>query len=165
MSVALGGASPMIEPDLDLAVLGNGTIAALVDRRARIQWCCIPRFDGDPVFCNLLRDPKAEADGLWEIELLDFCKSRQQYVRNSAILETILTDAHGNEIRIVDFIPRFNRFRRMFRPVSIVRLIEPLHGVARIKLRCKPRYGYGANAPNMTRGSNHIRYVLGDTVL
>ena len=155
----------MIEPDLDLAVLGNGTIAALVDRRARIQWCCIPRFDGDPVFCNLLRDPKVESDGLWEIELLDFAKSRQQYVRNSAILETILTDIHGNEIRVVDFIPRFNRFRRMFRPVSIVRLVEPLHGVARIKVRCKPRYGYGASAPNLTRGSNHIRYILGDTVL
>ena len=155
----------MSPPDLDLAVLGNCAIAALVDRRARIQWCCIPRFDGDPVFCNLLRDPDLVPDGLWEIELLGFQKSRQRYIRNSAILETILADDSGNEIRIVDFIPRFNRFRRIFRPVSIVRLVEPLHGVPRIRVRLKPRHDYGRHPAHMTRGSNHIRYVLGSEVL
>ena len=152
-------------PSLDLAVLGNCTIAALVDKRARIVWCCVPRFDGDPVFCNLLRDPKLEDDGLWEIELLGFASSEQRYIGNSAILETILTDDQDNEIRIVDFIPRFTRWRRMFRPVSIVRLIEPVRGVPRVRVRLKPRHGYGANTPQTTRGSNHIRYLLGAETL
>ena len=40
--------------DLNLAVIGNSAIAALVDGRARIVWCCFPRFDGDPIFCSLL---------------------------------------------------------------------------------------------------------------
>jgi hypothetical protein len=35
--------------DLNLAVIGNSAIAALVDLRARIVWCCYPRFDGDPI--------------------------------------------------------------------------------------------------------------------
>ncbi len=39
---------------LDLALIGNGRIGALVDERANIVWCCFPRFDGDPVFCALL---------------------------------------------------------------------------------------------------------------
>ena len=80
----------MNAPNLDLAVLGNCAIAALVDQRARIQWCCIPRFDGDPIFCNLLRDPQLEPDGLFEIELIGFARARQRYIRNSAVLETTL---------------------------------------------------------------------------
>ena len=152
-------------PTLDLAVLGNCTIAALVDPHARIVWCCVPRLDGDPIFCNLLRDPALESDGLWEIELLGLAKSTQRYLKNTAILETRLADADGNEIRIVDFIPRFNRWRRMFRPVSIVRLVEPVSGVPRIRIRLKPRHGYGLHAPTTTRGSNHIRYLIGDQVL
>jgi len=150
---------------LDLAVLGNCAIAALVDRRARIVWCCIPRFDGDPAFCNLLHASEREPDGLFEIELLDFAQSEQRYIGNSAILETVLEDSRGNQVRIVDYVPRFNRWRRMFRPVSIVRLVEPVRGSPRIRIRCKPRHGYGKHAPETTRGSNHIRYILGSEVL
>ena len=40
--------------DLNLAIIGNCTQAALVDQRARIVWSCVPRFDGDPVLCSLL---------------------------------------------------------------------------------------------------------------
>ena len=39
---------------LDFAIIGNGRVAALLDRSARIVWWCFPRFDGDPVFSNLL---------------------------------------------------------------------------------------------------------------
>ena len=39
---------------LELGVIGNGSIAALVDQRARIVWCCLPRFDADASFCALL---------------------------------------------------------------------------------------------------------------
>jgi GH15 family glucan-1,4-alpha-glucosidase len=154
-----------MQPNLELAVLGNCAIAALVDKRASVVWCCMPRFDGDPVFCDLMRDPALERDGVWEIEMIDFAQSRQRYVRNSAVLETILSDANGNEIRIIDYIPRFRRLRRMFRPVNIVRIIEPLNGVPRIRVRLRPRHGYGHQGATMTRGSNHIRYLLGDTVL
>ena len=146
-------------------MLGNCAIAALVDKYARIVWCCIPRFDGDPVFCNLLRDPKQEADGLFALDLLGAAKSAQRYIGNSAILETILEDSLGNAVRVVDFIPRFTRWRRMFRPVSIVRLVEPARGAPRVRVLCKPRHGYGKHDPQTTRGSNHIRYILGGEVL
>ena len=35
---------------LDLGLIGNCSVSALVDAKARIVWCCLPRFDGDPVF-------------------------------------------------------------------------------------------------------------------
>ena len=43
-----------VQQSLDLAVIGNGRTAALVNPMARIVWWCFPRFDGDPVFCRLL---------------------------------------------------------------------------------------------------------------
>ena len=44
---------------LDLAVIGNCTVSALIDSRARIVWCCMPRMDGDPVFYALVDWPMA----------------------------------------------------------------------------------------------------------
>ena len=35
---------------LDLALIGNCTVGALVDSRASLVWCCMPRFDSAPVF-------------------------------------------------------------------------------------------------------------------
>ena len=45
---------------LDLGLIGNCTIGALVDCAGAVVWCCMPRFDGDPVFHALLDS----ADGL-----------------------------------------------------------------------------------------------------
>ena len=57
---------------LDLGVIGNCSVAALVDRKARIVWSCFPRLDADPVFCALLDNDGAgreAADGTFSIEL------------------------------------------------------------------------------------------------
>ena len=44
----------MTDYGLDLAVIGNGRTAALLEPSSRIVWWCLPRYDGDPVFCRLL---------------------------------------------------------------------------------------------------------------
>jgi len=41
--------------NLNLGMIGNGQISSLLDERGRHVWTCFPRFDGDPVFCGLLR--------------------------------------------------------------------------------------------------------------
>ncbi len=150
---------------LDLGVVGNAATAALIDGRARVVWMCAPRMDGDPVFCNLLGGSAAPDDGLWAFELDGLANVRQSYRRNTAILETELHDGHGNAVRIVDFAPRFKRRGRIFRPLSLVRIVEPVSGAPRITVRLRPRHGYGAHAAGTTRGSNHVRYLLGETVL
>ena len=45
---------------LDLALVGNGTIGALINPTGDVVWGCFPRFDGDPMFCSLLRDAPGE---------------------------------------------------------------------------------------------------------
>ena len=90
---ASGFASP--EPaSLHMGVIGNCTISALIDSRARIVWGCMPRFDADPVFCSLLGGADG-ASGSWAIELEDLAETRQRYEPNTAVLVTELWDRHG----------------------------------------------------------------------
>lgn len=147
------------KPSLDLAMIGNCSFAALVDRMARIVWCCLPRFDGDPVFHSLLGTRGGDGDGAFSIELDGVVRSEQHYLENTAVVVTRLHDASGNAIEITDFAPRFQTKGRMFRPTAIVRRVRPVAGHPRIRVRCRPRFAYGARVPDTTFGSNHVRWV------
>jgi GH15 family glucan-1,4-alpha-glucosidase len=149
---------------LNLAVVGNCTYGALIDPRARVVWSCMPRFDSDPVFCSLL-DGEDAADGFFEVEMIDFVRSEQSYRVNSAIIETRLYDKQGAAVEVVDFAPRFPRYERTFRPATLMRVLRPLAGSPRIRVRLRPRFKYGSVPPDITRGSNHIRYVGPDYTL
>ncbi|MGY0652295.1 glycoside hydrolase family 15 protein [Luteimonas sp. A537] len=146
------------QASLDLGLIGNGSVAALVDARARVTWCCIPAFDGDPAFCALL-SPKA-GGGDYAIELEDFESAEQTYLNNTAVLRTVLRDRHGGAIEITDFMPRWHQHDRFYRPVMLVRRLRPLSGRPRIRVVLRPLADYGAEVPEQTWGSNHIRYLL-----
>ena len=149
---------------LDLAVVGNGTIAALITPLARVTWLCWPVLDGDPVFCALMDGQRGGASpdaGFFDIELLGQASARQSYRRNTAIVETVLEDGTGGSLRITDTMPRMRRFGRMFCPAMLVRRIERLSGRPRIRIRCRPRFGWGAESPAPVRGSNHLRWPGG----
>ena len=149
---------------LDLGVIGNCQSAALIDNKATVVWCCLPQFDSDPVFCRLLRDDdEHELPGFYEIELVDFAHSEQHYLHNTCILVTELTDKHGGIVRITDFMPRYAHLGRTFRPVMLVRSLDPVAGRPRVRIRLRPATNYGAEACETTYGSNHIRYI-GDQV-
>ncbi|MBV6522047.1 MAG: Trehalase [Gemmatimonadaceae bacterium] len=144
---------------LDLALIGNGSVSALVSPEATIVWGCFPRFDGDPVFCALLNgEPAADGIGLFAIELLDQVSCTQQYVTNTPVLVTRLADRSGGAIEVTDFAPRFRQFGRMFCPLSIVRQIRRVTGTPRIRIRLRPARDYGRVPAERTSGSNHIRY-------
>lgn len=142
---------------LDLGVIGNCAIASLIDRGGRHVWHGLGRLDGDPVFNALLggEDPAA---GYMEAALTGLRDSRQRYLPNTAIFETILESDSG-VMRILDFAPRFRRFGRMFRPPMLVRRLEPVSGRPRITVRLRPTFDYGSLKPQITTGSNHARFV------
>lgn len=154
---------------IDLGVIGNCCIGALIDRHAQIVWCCLPRLDGDPVFHALLgggaaKDGETNAGGVFAIDLVDCRETEQFYTPNTAILKTILKGPFGS-IEVTDFAPRFSWRNRPFRPQMLVRRLRPLSGAPRIRIRLRPQFSYGAQAPYMTCGSNHIRYAGADLAL
>jgi GH15 family glucan-1,4-alpha-glucosidase len=147
-----------LQSDLNLGVIGNSVVAALIDRHANIVWHCVPRMDGDPVLCRLL-EPKFEDDGVMSVELRGMVESKQRYIDNTAVLTTELTDAQGGCIRIIDFAPRFKQYDRMYRPAMLMRRIEPVAGAPVIRIRVRPLFDYGSLQASRTLGSNHIRFT------
>lgn len=148
---------------LNLGVTGNCAYSALIDPMGRIVWCCLPRFDGDPVF-NALIDP-SDKGGVWAIEIEHFERSEQYYESNTAVLRTRLYDRHGQGVEITDFAPRFVHRGRMFRPLTLVRRVRVLAGAPRIRVLLRPRFDWGMSAPLTTQGSTHVRYVGPHTAL
>ena len=56
--------------NLDLGLIGNCCVSALVDKSGNVVWCCLPRFDGDPVFHALLGGSGDDNNnGIFAIEL------------------------------------------------------------------------------------------------
>ena len=139
----------------DLGLIGNCQFSALVDRHGSIVWCCMPRFDSPPVFAALLDEATG---GRFAIAPADGVPGRQRYVPNTNVLETRFDSGDGS-FRILDFAPRFMLFDRSFRPTKIVRMIEPLAGTPRIRVRCDPVLGWSRQFPGREEGSNHVSYT------
>ncbi len=147
---------------LDLWPIGNCQVSALVDNAAGFVWGCQPRVDGDPLFCALLepKDGGATPRGEWRIALEDQVSAEPRYAKNTPILVTRLTDAHGGAVDVCDFCPRFERSGRMYRPVAFVRIVRPVAGAPRVKVTLNPTKDWGVGDAERTSGTNHIRYLL-----
>jgi GH15 family glucan-1,4-alpha-glucosidase len=162
LSTSTAPSSPLASrpASLDLALIGNCAIGALVDASARIVWCCMPRFDSDPVFHALLDSGQGVGqEGTFAVELEGAIRSEQHYDPGTAIVRTRLFDANGQSIEVTDFAPRFMMRDRLFHPAQLVRRIRPLSGRPRVRLIVRPRSEWGTVKPSITRGSNHLRYV------
>jgi GH15 family glucan-1,4-alpha-glucosidase len=148
--------------DLNLGVIGNCQVAGLIDVMGRLVWACLPRMDGDPVFCALLDAKGGNAEsGLFAVDVVDAAASSQSYLRNTAVIRTLIRDSAGHEIAITDFCPRFRRRGRTFHPVMFVRIVEPVAGHARIRFRLRPAGDYGREPATPSFGSHHLRFQAG----
>ena len=146
----------MNEFGLDLAVIGNGQTAALLEPASRLVWWCYPRFDGDPVFSRLLAGD--EEKGFCDVVLDDMVDYASDYERNTPVVSTILTNSQNASVKITDFAPRFRNFGRIFRPPQLIRIIEPAAGLPRIAIRVRPTSDYGRPIEDRSLGSNHITF-------
>jgi len=155
------------DANLNLACIGNCAYTALVDQKGQVVWSCYPRFDGDPIFCSLLKRSTSTSNdiGFWDILISNFDRSEQSYLLNSAVLSTKLYDKSGNCLEITDCIPRFESFEREYRPNMLLRTIKAVKGRPRCQIRLRPTFGYGWGVPEKTRGSNHIRYLLSNMTI
>lgn len=138
----------------DLALIGNCQLSALVERTGGVVWCCLPRFDSEPVFSTLLDH---DDGGRFEIGPAADVLGVQRYVDNTNVLETTFSSEEGT-FRILDFAPRFILYDRVFRPTQLFRIVEPVSGAPRIRVRCEPRLGWSKAKPATYQGSNHVAF-------
>ncbi|MBI2894931.1 MAG: glycoside hydrolase family 15 protein [Deltaproteobacteria bacterium] len=138
----------------DLGLVGNCQFSALIERSGSVVWCCLPRFDSDPIFGRLL---DADNGGQFLVGSASGEPGTQRYVENTNVLETVFSDADGR-LRVVDMAPRFEQHGRVFRPTMLVRIVEPIEGTPRARVLCDPRLGWTKARPVQLPGSNHVRF-------
>lgn len=88
----------------------------------------------------------------------------QRYLPNTNILETRFEDADG-AFRVLDFAPRFMQHERSFRPTKFVRIVEPISGTPRIRVKCDPILGWSKARPRREYGSHHVSFLGYDAEL
>jgi GH15 family glucan-1,4-alpha-glucosidase len=136
----------------DYALLGDLHSAALVGRDGSIDWMCLPRFDSPACFAALLDTPEA---GRWLLAPAagGTCTSRR-YRGDTLVLETEWTLPEGR-IRVVDFMKPRGRHPRL------VRIVEGLAGVVKVRSEIRLRFDYGHIVPWVRHRGTHVEAVAG----
>lgn len=140
-------------------LIGNCQTSALANQNGSIDWLCLPRPDSPPVFGRLLdRD-----GGHFSVSPVGVFKSEQKYLPNTNILRSYFCCDDGSEFQITDFCPRFEQHGRIYRPMSLFRIVEPTKGTPTVKVLCCPVNGWEKEYLRPVRGGNHLEYeVRGD---
>lgn len=140
----------------DYGLIGNCSFQAHIHKNTNIEWMCWPRFDSSFIFGKMLDSKKG---GEFSIQPSgEILKSNQYYLENTNILCTEITCEEG-QYRVTDYAPRFNQYDRYFKPLMVIRKVEPLEGRPKVKVTCKPVGDYGNLTPSQYEGSNHIEYL------
>ncbi|WP_129716679.1 glycoside hydrolase family 15 protein [Pedobacter sp. SYP-B3415] len=135
-------------------IIGNCAYLAHINQNTNIDWLCWPRFDSSFIFGGMLDKKKG---GEFSVLPDEEYFSTQYYLENTNVLCTEITTTSG-KYRVTDFAPRFHMNERYFKPLMLIRKIEPLAGNPRICVTCKPVGNYGEAPLKESRGSNHIDY-------
>lgn len=136
-------------------IIGNCAFLAHVNKDTNISWLCWPRFDSGFIFGSLLDKQKGGEFSILPEGTFD---TKQRYIENTNVLVTEVETSHG-KYKITDFAPRFRLYDRYFRPLMLIRKIEPIEGHPKIKVTCRPVADYGAQELTAMQGSNHIDFV------
>ena len=140
----------------NLGIIGNCAYLALIDDKANVKWLCWPKFDSSFIFGGLLDDEKGGEFSVKPVS--ENFSTKQYYIENTNVLCTEF-ESGGEKFRVTDFAPRFFQYERYYKPLMLVRKIEPLSGTPLIKVGCKPVGEYGSIQPETFMGSNHIMYL------
>jgi GH15 family glucan-1,4-alpha-glucosidase len=142
----------------DYGLIGNTHTAALVSRSGSIDWLCVPRFDSDACFAGLLG---YDEHGSWSIRpTVPVRETKQRYRDETLILESEFV-CDGGAIRITDFMPLVKNESHC----NLVRIVDGLEGEVPIEMMLDARFGYGADAPWITRIPEGLMFVAGPNAL
>ncbi len=134
--------SPAQPPIADYALIGDCHGAALVSRSGSIDWCCLRRFDADPVFFRIL---DARRGGFWDVAAENVVETSRAYLPGTNILRTVFVTETGTGT-VTDFMPvgrsrdaSVHNYVSLNAPCWLVRRFEALDGHVRLRTRIRPR--------------------------
>lgn len=133
----------------DYGFLSDCQSAALVDRDGSIDWWCLPRFDSPSVFGRLL-DPAA---GHWLLGPQESLSASREYVDDTLVIRTVYRTRTG-DVAVTDALA-LERGARGHEigwrsPHVLLRRVEGLSGVVRMRTELAPRVEYGRTEPHLS---------------
>lgn len=136
----------------DHGVIGDGRSVALVATDGTVDWLCWPRFDSDAVFAALLDTDRA---GLFQISPVGAWATRQRYVDQSAVLETVF-ERPGARVVVRDGMP-VGDSQDLMPEHELIRAVRCEIGEAEVELRIRfaPRFAQ-SNVKLVDRGQHGI---------
>ncbi len=146
----------MTKHSYNFGLIGNCSFQAHIGTDSNIAWMCWPRFDSSFIFGNILDKEKGGSFSILPESTIE--SSHQYYIENTNILCTEIKSKHG-QYRITDFAPRFKQYDRYFKPLMLIRKIEPIAGMPQVKITCDPKGAYGEKSATQYEASNHIEYL------
>lgn len=147
------------QENLNYGIIGNCKSSALIKDDSSIDWCCLPQFDSDSIFCKIL---DKEIGGNFKIECDDSYIITQKYFKKTCVLQTNFSDGE-NEFEIIDFMPRFKKENgKYYTPPEIVRILKLKKGSPIFKVLYNPRLAFASGNTRTYKKENFIVSIVDD---
>lgn len=128
------------------AAVGNGRLLGLVGPDGSLDWLCFPRMDAPTLFARLLDEAQG---GRFQITpAAGPVHGMLSYVRNTNVARLVV-HADDGSYELFDFAPRIPDGLAVRAPVEHIRLLRPLQGRPRVRIRFDPRPDYGRQRPRL----------------
>lgn len=131
--------SPAVVPIADYGLIGDTRTAALVAPCGSIDWLCLPRFDGPPIFGRLVGGADAGHFAVGPAD--DFGPPVRRYRGPTTTLETTWSSPAGQLCVADSMIAEVAG--RLLPTTLLVRRVSARGAPVRVALRLSPRFGYG----------------------
>lgn len=166
---SLGGPNDFgYRPIREYALIGDCHGSALVARNGSIDWCCLRRFDAEPVLWRILDAARGPA---LDISPAEDARLERAYLTDTNILRTVFASSLGR-CSVTDFMPvgrnpgaAPNDYVSLAAPGWVVRIVEGLEGLSRVRVRYRQAEApFGETDTSDTRASAepplaHVLYV------
>lgn len=145
------------QPIRDYALVGDCHGAALIAHDGSIDWCCLGRFDAEPVLWRLL---DAQRGAFFQVAPVETARVSRAYVRGTNILRTTFATMDGH-VSLTDFMPvgraseaEADDFVTLNAPGWLVRIVEGVQGTVQLRARFVPAaIKFDGEAPQGATGS------------
>ncbi len=151
-------------PIRDYAMIGDGHGAALIARDGAIDWCCLGRFDAEPVFCRLL---DAGNGGFLAVEPAGDFSVTRGYLDDTNILQTCFSDG-ARTVTLTDFMPVGRRpgsgphnYVDLIAPNTLYRIVTVTGGAVRLRLRYRPSLAFARETARLRTEDGRVICTAG----
>ena len=148
-----------MRPIADYGLIGDTRTAALVGSDGSIDWMCVPRFDGEPIFGALVGGEEAGCFRTGPAEHATLTSRR--YRRDTATLETRWTTASGQLTLTEGMVAELDG--RLLPTTLVVRRLAAQSGPVTARIEFDPRLGRARRGPRTQRRGDTLVCTWGAT--